>query len=1047
MLKTPPLQTATATIDTLCGRLQSATLLEDRRAAILGLRSFAKQYPASVAGGSVRELITILRRDGLGTAGNSSKDARQGGGQQDEEGGGDVDTIRLVLETLLMLCNPDSTSPEASDELAYFMADEFSMRQENITLLLTLLDPTLPIADYYSRLYSVQLLQAICAARPERLQECILGAPLGVSRLVGVLDDGRDAVRNAGLLLLVDLTGGANEELRKIVAFEDVFAKVFALIRAEGGLAEGGITAQDCLTLLANLIRGSPSNQTMFRESGCVSPMVQLLEQAFPPESAEAPYLAQGREKAAWGLLQLLALFLEQGEKSTAQNQTVFFRTGTAQVLIDLGFASALPPPIRTLALKCAAALITTNAPLQEAFAALTVDPIASRLAEAKTTLRPNGSRSGAHSARGSARASAERQRQYIIEALLELTLSKSQEDQQLRMAGCSLIRAYLSDHDRIKAHFLQRAMAGHAEHESAANTLNTLVQPTEDVQSVLYASWIITDLVADKPEAKAALASVKEGDENEEEDILTLIQTTGVQLQTALLTLDERTIAAYAGLLTVLLWDFADGVNILLAEGSGLLQSLVPAANLAASGSLIAGMAAILLGTIYEFSTKDSPIPRRTLAPLLSQKLGRTKYHDSLKALRREPAVRDFDLADSAEDTLLSAAFIDLFMTEYSRLRRSIDKDPGIEVLPSSAVEGGVDRDVLDDLRQQLESVKNASAQAQQDALAAGQQHEQDRMTGMKDLQTATAEIERIRRINQAMQQSHESELQKVARQHEQARQQLQVEHQRAMESAQAEAGRLVEIRLREQGASSAQKMQEYERRLAELGNTFRSEKSKFAETARQLETLTEKHGELWRNEQQARETLQELGQRHEKVTREHQVASTEVERLRTEVENVRSASEISLTQLEQAKGQLTAVQEELEGRDDELATERAGFADLERELETVKAELASAQAAAQTTAKSTVTSVSGTKEHEEQVQALQKAVKEAESGEKAAKEELESMLLVMGDIEAKRDDLIKKVKELGGSVSDEDEEDEDEEAEGEDEDEDEDEEDGEVD
>ena len=118
MLKTPPLQTATATIDTLCGRLQSATLLEDRRAAILGLRSFAKQYPASVASGSLRELITTLRRDGV--AEKSSK-----GGE--EAGAGDVDTIRLVLETLLMLFNPDAESPEAGDEIAFFMADEFSM--------------------------------------------------------------------------------------------------------------------------------------------------------------------------------------------------------------------------------------------------------------------------------------------------------------------------------------------------------------------------------------------------------------------------------------------------------------------------------------------------------------------------------------------------------------------------------------------------------------------------------------------------------------------------------------------------------------------------------------------------------------------------------------------------------------------------------------------------------------------------------------------------------------------------------------------------------
>ena len=123
MLKTPPLLTATATIDTLCGRLQSATLLEDRRAAILGLRSFAKQYPASVASGSLRELISTLKRDGLGD--DTSRKSSQDGADQPE--GGDVDTIRLVMETLLMLFSPDSNSPEAGDEIALFLADEFSM--------------------------------------------------------------------------------------------------------------------------------------------------------------------------------------------------------------------------------------------------------------------------------------------------------------------------------------------------------------------------------------------------------------------------------------------------------------------------------------------------------------------------------------------------------------------------------------------------------------------------------------------------------------------------------------------------------------------------------------------------------------------------------------------------------------------------------------------------------------------------------------------------------------------------------------------------------
>ena len=88
----PAKQNATTTITTLSGRLQSATLLEDRRAAILGLRSFAKVYPASVASGALRSLISCLNNDVE-----------------------DVDSTRIILETLLMLFNPDESSASSSD--------------------------------------------------------------------------------------------------------------------------------------------------------------------------------------------------------------------------------------------------------------------------------------------------------------------------------------------------------------------------------------------------------------------------------------------------------------------------------------------------------------------------------------------------------------------------------------------------------------------------------------------------------------------------------------------------------------------------------------------------------------------------------------------------------------------------------------------------------------------------------------------------------------------------------------------------------------------
>ena len=813
-----------------------------------------------------------------------------------------------------------------------------------------------------------------------------MSAPLGVSRLVGVLDDGRDAVRNAGLLLLVDLTSGANEELRKIVAFEDVFAKIFALIQLEGGLAEAGITAQDCLSLLANLVKSSSSNQTMFRESACVTQLAQLLQQAFPPTEREAAFVTQSREKSAFGLLQLLRLFLVPGESSTAQNQAAFFRAGTAQILIDMSFEADVPIPIRTAALKCTAELVANNAPLQENFAALTVvTPTDAETASMASSQQLNGTRSTGPSNKGSARASAEKPRTYIIEALLDVTLDRPQDDSVFRSGACALIQAYLVRHDRIKVHFLQRAISGHTQQESAANVLSTLSKPGGDALSLLFASWIVQDLIADNTDAKTGLARVKEGNENEGEDVLSFIQALGSELESALQQkADERIVTAYASLLTVFLWDFASGVDDLLAEASSLLQGLASIPKGASPDPLVAGLSVTLLGTVYEFSTKDSPIPRRTLAPLLTQKLGRSKYLDAMVGLRKQPAIRDFDLMEEGDpDTLLCKSFVDLFTVEYSRLRKAIDKDPGVEVLPQSAVAAGVDRDVLDDLRQQLQTAKDSLAQAQEEGVTVTQRHEQESLTAAKELQTSNAEVERLRRINQAMQQGHESELENVAAQHEEQKQSLSAEHQRALTSAQQDTQRQVQAAVKEREASFSEKMQEYDRRIAEMGNAHRTEQSEHASTRQQLEALTTKHNELTAREKSLDSQLSDLSQRHTRLEKEHTQLQTSANQATAELEQVSKESEKRFFELERLTTKLKYIQDELKAKDAELATERAGFADLEKELEAAKSGSASG------------------KDHEQ----LEKDVKEAREVEKQAKEELESMLLVMGDIEAKRD------------------------------------------
>src|ERR1700712_4144587 len=225
-----------------------------------------------------------------------------------------------------MLFNPNENSPEASEEIALWLADEFTQRQDNITLLLDFIDTN----DFYSRLYSLQILSAILSSRTERTEECIFAAPLGISRLVAVLDDKRDVIRNEGLSLLTYLTPNS-AELQKLVAFENAFDRIFSIIKLEGSLSQGDRIVEDCLILLANLLRLNVSNQSFFRETGCVTKLSKLLNDALGAED-EAEEVAEWakvqRNRNIYALLAVLRLFLIAGGVGTQANQVSFAQHG-----------------------------------------------------------------------------------------------------------------------------------------------------------------------------------------------------------------------------------------------------------------------------------------------------------------------------------------------------------------------------------------------------------------------------------------------------------------------------------------------------------------------------------------------------------------------------------------------------------------------------------------------------------------------------------------------------------------------------------------------
>ena len=176
-----------------------------------------------------------------------------------------------------------------------------------------------------------------------------MSAPLGTSRLAATLEDTRDAVRNAGVVLLSEIVQSSTE-LQKLVAFENAFDRVFNLIRLEGSLSQGGIVVQDCLELLANLVRHNPSNQSLFRETGCVSQLAQLLQEVDKKEEKEGDeesWPSPQKDKNIWGLLSIIRLFLSEGGLGTQDNQAAFFKNGLLQQVLELAFSEAAEGPIK----------------------------------------------------------------------------------------------------------------------------------------------------------------------------------------------------------------------------------------------------------------------------------------------------------------------------------------------------------------------------------------------------------------------------------------------------------------------------------------------------------------------------------------------------------------------------------------------------------------------------------------------------------------------------------------------------------------------------
>ncbi|XP_065453523.1 general vesicular transport factor p115 isoform X1 [Chrysemys picta bellii] len=311
------------TIQKLCDRVASSTLLDDRRDAVRALKSLSKKYRLEVGFQAMEHLINVLQTDRS-----------------------DSEIIGYALDTLFNIVSNDLEEEEQEenpqkqvDDLGRQFTEIFIKQQENVTLLLTFLEEF----DFQVRWPGVKLLTSLLKQQGPQVQQIILVSPMGVSRLMDLLADSREVIRNDGVLLLQQLTK-SNAAIQKIVAFENAFERLLDIVTDEGN-SDGGIVVEDCLLLLQNLLKNNNSNQNFFKEGSYIQRM--------------KPWFEVGDDNSGWSaqkvtnlhlMLQLVRVLVSPTNPpgATSSCQKTMFHCGLLQQLCTILMATGVPADILT---------------------------------------------------------------------------------------------------------------------------------------------------------------------------------------------------------------------------------------------------------------------------------------------------------------------------------------------------------------------------------------------------------------------------------------------------------------------------------------------------------------------------------------------------------------------------------------------------------------------------------------------------------------------------------------------------------------------------
>ncbi|KAF1786713.1 hypothetical protein GQ600_22300 [Phytophthora cactorum] len=208
------------------------TLLGERKKAVSALQSLAQKFDAS----------------------------RSPGGRKSSG----VDPTVEEQELAALVSDPRDT--ELMEALLELLQSIVS-RAPSAALLLLEQPPESSVTTPWGMQTSLTLLQD--QAQPRAFAKSVLECKEGLRRLLEVVEDRREHIRDAALAVLGQLTG-RDKNAQQFLAFEEGFARLFQIMEVEGltetGASPASSVIADCLQIVNNMVRDNSMTQTLFLE-------------------------------------------------------------------------------------------------------------------------------------------------------------------------------------------------------------------------------------------------------------------------------------------------------------------------------------------------------------------------------------------------------------------------------------------------------------------------------------------------------------------------------------------------------------------------------------------------------------------------------------------------------------------------------------------------------------------------------------------------------------------------------------------------------------